>query len=221
VVIAGLVALGLAACAPVKTPPAPPPGLFIEYYLSGAAVMSEEARFMRSPEPHARSVADGVTAAQALLPDGSVALAASGPPVLVELAFSTVPLRLGDISTIAVQRASGSTADLGVLLFFDVDGDGDFLDWDEDGFQVGNGDDIFGEGPFTENGTVVNVGGTTSFDLAGGVAPSRTLDELKAGDEDGIGPETKVAIVVFVSARGGESSVVTSLLVNGVELLVP
>jgi len=220
VVLAAAVA---AACQPPKqpakaAPTPPPPGLFITYYLS-----NDSGGWFRSVAPHSRTLSGGATASQALLPDGSVALDLAD---LVSItnggsAFMTVPGRLGDIDTIQLQLASTCCEGVQLLLLFDLDGDGEFGDWD----AAGNG--TFGGGDESasvetqatsltvDDSTLLHV---TNFDF--------TLGDIKAGmwmpaiDED-----TSVAILIrfgiFNPPPDAGGAVASALLVNGVDLLVP
>lgn len=223
--IVAVAALGLAACAPAKkAPPAaapPPPGLFIAYYLSSSSGgMGGDDPLQRSAAPTTRTLTGGATVTHALRSDGSVAMTVVSPPKVINVSFYTVPVSLGDLSTITVQRAPGTTNALNLSLLLDVDGDGDFGEWSAGGVFQDLGTDAVGTGPETGGGTLT-VGGSTPFEIDGAGGGTWTLEQLKAGASAGVNAATSAAILVDITLGGDGSELVTSLRLNGSELLLP
>jgi hypothetical protein len=206
VVVTAAVIVG-AACQPAKkAAPPPAPGTFIAYYWGSGA------ETFRSAQPSVHDVGGG-TITHALMPDGAVELTTSGQPPPVDVGFWTVPVRLGDLQSVVVNLTANSAQVLRVDLFVDVDGDGDFFEWDANGNWVGYGDDHWLLGP-TSPTLGITVDGSTVFG-------THTLDELKAGTV-GIGPATPVAIsVAIMTDAPNELAVMSSMLVNGLDILVP
>jgi hypothetical protein len=222
--VLGLACL-VAACTPTKPSPPPiPPGALIAYYYS-ADNFALTGPF-RSQAPHSRILFDGASmptdgrAAQDLLPDGSVALAAEGKaaPNAVEVGFWLVPVRLGDIGTINVATTPGSDA-VTVDLLLDRNGDGEFGTWDANGNRTSENPDSQAIGQSeAPNHTVDDA---SSF-FANGIGMT-TLGNLKAGAHAGITPDTRVAILVLLDTTGEleGQAFVTSVRINGVDVLVP
>jgi len=223
-----LVIVAAAACEPTKPPPPPPPpGQFIAAYLTNET----GGTGLRSATPHTFSIPGGGTASQTLNGDGSVDLDIVGTTVDLRTGFQTDPFLLGALETVEVELTPGSV--VRIALFLDKDGDGDFAIWAANGSFTGNGTDAAPIDGFTESGASLSVTGATPFLMCPGPGPGpcpiveRTLAELKAGAEPGVGPATIAAIAVHTFTPPGTTfpatpgATVTSLKVNGVELLVP
>jgi hypothetical protein len=217
-----------AACEPAKPPPPPPPpGLFIASYLTNES----GGTGLRTPVPHSFAIPGGGTASQTLSGDGSVELGVNGTTVSARTAIQTVPFVLAALESIEVELAPGSVAR--IALFLDKDGDGDFAAWAANGSFAGNGSDAAPIDGFTLDGGDLIVGDATEFLVCPGPGPGtcpgviHTLAELKAGAEPGIGAFTVAAVSVHTFKPldtpfpASPSATVTSLKVNGTELLVP
>ena len=227
VVVSGLVALLGAQCQPPKPPSPlpPPPGALLTYYVTYEPA---SLTVFRSPAPHARPVGASGTSAQALLPDGSVALDITGLAPgdgSIGSSFQTRSFRFGDFLALNIDLTAGSDESI-VTLLFDVDGDGDFFEWTPAGDYIGNGDDLSAQ---CLDGVALTgaIDDSTSCVLidANGAIGTFTVGELMAGAHPGIGASTSAAIAVLLpvdSARSNEAhAVVRSLVLNGFDLLVP
>lgn len=224
VLLLSILLIGIGACQPVKKKTPPTPGSFIAYYVTGSPGTG-----FRSVTPHSTQPAGGGTSSQALLPDGSVQLevvGAADPTLPVKNGFLIVPIRLGDIESIVVQLAPGSHHTAGIDLWFDKDGDGDFLQWNAAGNFTGFGGDVWAVDKDISSATL-NVSNSTLFQLVAGSDQDRTLAQLKAGAENGIGAGTRLVIFVYLGVfpqtpdPTNANATVSSVRLNGTELLVP
>lgn len=218
VLAAGVVAL--TACNPVK-PSAPVPGRSIAYYYVDDVTAGD---VFRSKLPFNQSVNGGMgTARQTLAGNGQVGLEVinSGCPCGATSGFYTPFIPLGSLNELTVRIVPGGN-DVLVSLVFDVDGDGDWGQWDANGMQISLGNDETGIGPFTAGGQVI-IDDNRSFSLVvdGG---TYTLGELKAGAVAGIDSNTPVGILVETvpspfNPDGDATSIVSQILVNGIQAL--
>ena len=228
VVMLALVALLGAQCQPPK-PTGPTPGQYLGFYFTVEDDFGGDG--YRSVAPHSRAV-DGGTSAQALAPDGAVVLGVTdigGMVISVDDGFTTLPFRLGDLATLQALLAAAPDGALQMGLWFDVDGDGDFLDWDPAGHFVGLGGDSYAFCTKTANLTTLEIGNSTQCDVisSGQMAVTRTIQQLKDGDYPGITADTLVVAVVYLHVpkpgmgTASASATVSALLLNGFDLLVP
>jgi hypothetical protein len=212
-----------AGCQPAKKGPPPAPGLFVAHYLS-----SDSAGYFRSTAPHARPLAGGATAAQQLLPDGSVALglAELGNVTNGGTMFLTVPVRLGDVHTIQLQLASNCCEGVALELWLDESGDGELFTWDPNGFGGSNGfltdEDDIAYTPHTPALSIA-IDDATTLEVLNG---SFTLGQIKAGAwKPTIDADTLVAIGVrfniFDPPPDDGVIAASALRVNGLDVLVP
>ena len=216
------IALALAACQPAKPAPAPAPvpGQFVAFYS-----ISHDGGTFRSPTPFTLSVEGGGDAASALGPDGSLGAAATGltGTHFASVGFWVVPVRLGDVATIQLVT-SLSDGEYGIGLGFDLDGDGDIGSWTPGGEFTSVGGDQLASRDRTSAPSLTIDDSTLFTEFAAGMISPQTLGQLKSGSVPGIGPTTRMFILVQFTLRAPPpdgSALFTSLRLNGVELLVP
>lgn len=220
-----LLALLATACMPLK--PRAVPGRSIAYYFVEDFLLPSPTDSFRSTTPFTQSVNGGAGAAsQTLNSDGTVMLSLSNaggcPCGGAFTGFYTPLFRLGDLVNARVRLAPGSSP-VELNLVIDQSGDGQWGQWDSNGQSTGFVGDETAFGPVTAGGYVeINDSRVFDLDQAGG---SFTLGELKAGVAPGIDANTRVGLFLFAFVDNlllpdDANTVVTSLVLNGVELLV-
>jgi hypothetical protein len=216
-----LAATALAACTPVKTGPVP--GRSIAYYYIQDLTLPDPTDAFRSATPFSRAVNGGMgTAQQTLNSQGQVLLEIinAGCPCEATSGFYTPLIPLSSLDNVVVRITPGGT-DVQVSLIIDQSGNGEWAEWDANGQRTSFGGDDLGFGPFTQGGQVV-INDNREFELSEAPGnPILTLAELKAGAEPGIDGNTPVGILVETLGffTGDATSIVTQILVNGIQVL--
>jgi hypothetical protein len=223
-----LIVAVVAACQPVKPEPGPAPGRNVAYYLwrdfSGPGV-TPGTSFFRSQLPGTHLTQNGLgTYTQRYVGNAPVLETINGPFFLgiPFNGFFTPLFRLGDFTSARLEVAPGSSG-AGLGLLFDVNGDGQVLAFDAAGQSTGFGGDELARTGATQNQLVVNDTRVLVLEPNAGLcnltATSPTIGDLKSGVCPGISANTMVSLIVYSDAFGDQLTTITSLQLNGIELL--
>lgn len=170
----------------------------VKYY-----TINDGTNFCRSAEPFETGVATQKHTAN------SVTVSTTNESGYADSGFVAYDGRLGDLTDFALK---GTGSPFSVNLWFDADKDGQFFSWAGNTFLGAYGD-TYGLGPASVDG-VLTVNGDSAFYMMSAPYSSPTLDELKAGDFPGIGPDTHVTLWIGVSGATPQSATVAAPTVH-------
>lgn len=142
-------------------------------------------------------------------PDGSVTVSINNSSGYADSGFAIYNGKLGDLKPFTL---NGTGEEYGLNLWFDVDNNGEYFNWNSSNVLTDLGNDKYILGPSSNGGTISLTDSSqfTSLIPGGG---NYTLAQLKAGNAPGISSNTSIAIWVGVTVgNGGSKSATISLL---------
>ena len=181
----------------------------VDYY-----TINNGSQFIRSLTPFSSPTGISGTALQTGNADGSVTLTINNAPGYADCGFYLFVGMLGDLNSVKITTASGSSP-ISINIWFDKDSNGEFFTWTGTGNDIyaGVGGDAYILGPPSSNNVLSVTTGSMFTSLTGG--GNYTLAQLIGGFAPGITVTTRIAIWVGINVSSGSSTAtVQSLKIN-------